>query len=101
MFGFVKTTLSGALISTGVVLIFNGITEHPWFQEWNEVAIFCGIIALILAILIISSIDKWQEIQKRKELETIDEHTSEKVNNLARAIAEEKILEFLKEIEQE
>jgi len=101
VYGFVKTTLSGALISTGVVLIFNGITEHPWFQEWNEIAIICGFIAVSLAIIIIASIDKWREIQKRKELETIDEHTSEKVNNLARAIAEEKILEFLKEIEDE
>ena len=49
-YGFVKTTLSGALISTGVVLIFNGITNHPLFQEWDEIAIICGVFAIFLAI---------------------------------------------------
>ena len=37
--GFVKTTLSGSLISTGVVLIFNGVTNHPLFDGINEIAI--------------------------------------------------------------
>ena len=65
--GFVKTTLSGALISTGVVLIFNGITEHPLFNGFNEVAIVVGFIALILAIVVIASIDKWFEKRRKEE----------------------------------
>ena len=73
IFGFVKTSLSGALISTGVVLIFNGITEHPLFNGWNEVAIVIGAISVISAIIVIASIDKWKEIKKREELATIDQ----------------------------
>jgi len=96
-YGFVKTTLSGSLISTGVVLIFNGITNHPLFNGWNEVAIVTGIVALIIAILVITSIDKYKEKTKKEELEAIDRQIDEK----AKRIAEEKVLEYLREIENE
>ena len=90
--GFVKTTLSGTLISTGVLFIFNGITNHPLFQGWNEISIVMGILALISAIIIIYIIDKWKETKKREELETIDQRAAE--------IAEEKILEAMKNLER-
>ena len=90
-YGFVKTTLSGSLISTGVVLIFNGVTEHPLFDGFNEVAIICGFIAIILAIAVITSIDRYKEKTKRAELEAIDQQIDER----AREIAEEKVLEYL------
>ena len=96
-YGFVKTTLSGSLISTGVVLIFNGITNHPLFHGWNEIAIVCGFVALLLAIIVITSIDKYKEKTKREELEAIDRQIDEK----AKRIAEEKVLEYLQEIENE
>lgn len=73
VYGFVKTTLSGAFISTGVVLLFNAITNHPMFRGWNEIAIIVGILAILIAIGIIYTIDKWKEIKKREELEIIDE----------------------------
>ena len=66
-----KTTLSGAFISTGVVLLFNGITNHPLFRGWNEIAIVVGILAILIAIGIIYTIDKWKEVKKREELEII------------------------------
>lgn len=94
-YGFVKTTLSGALISTGVVLIFNGITNHPLFQEWDEIAIICGVFAIFLAILVITSIDRYKEKTKKEELEAIDKQIDDK----ARQIAEEKVLEYLNKIE--
>lgn len=94
-YGFVKTTLSGALISTGVVLIFNGITEHPLFDGISEIAIIAGIFAIILAILVITSIDKYKEKTKKEELEAIDKQIDDK----ARLIAEEKVLEYLNKIE--
>lgn len=72
IFGFVKTTISGSLISTGVVLIFNGITQHPMFRGWNEVAIVVGALAILSAIIVIASIDRWKEKKKREELATID-----------------------------
>ena len=71
IYGFVKTTLSGAFISTGVVLLFNGITNHPMFRGWNEIAIVVGILAILIAIGIIYTIDKWKEVKKREELEII------------------------------
>ncbi len=72
IYGFVKTTLSGAFISTGVVLLFNGITNHPMFRGWNEIAIVVGILAILIAIGIIYTIDKWKEVKKREELEIIE-----------------------------
>ena len=94
-YGFVKTTLSGALISTGVVLIFNGITNHPLFNGINEIAIICGFMAIVLAIVVITSIDRYKEKTKKEELEAIDKQIDVK----ARKIAEEKVLEYLDKIE--
>lgn len=96
MTGFLKTALSSSLISTGVVLIFNGITEHPLFRGFNEIAIISGFIALIIAILVIVIIDNWKDQKKKEELETINEHIDER----AIEIAEEKILEAMKNLEQ-
>lgn len=96
-YGFVKTTLSSSLISTGVVLIFNGITNHPLFTGLNEIAIVTGFIALITAIVVITSIDKYKEKTKKEELEAIDQQ----IDDRAREIAEEKVLEYLDKIEGE
>ena len=91
--GFIKTTLSGALISTGVVLIFNGITNHPLFKGFNEIAIVVGFIALFCAIAVIISIDKWVEKTKKEELEEIDKQIDER----AEQIANELIVKHLEE----
>lgn len=95
MYGFLKTTLSSALISTGVVLIFNGITDHPLFKGFTEIAIVVGFIAVFCAIAIIVSIDKFKEKQKKEELEAIDRQIDER----AKHIAQEKILEYLDRFE--
>ncbi len=96
MTGFLKTAISSSLISTGVVLIFNGITEHPLFTGFNEIAIISGFTALIIAILVIVIIDEWKDQKKKEELETINEHIDER----AIEIAEEKILEAMKNLEK-
>ena len=62
---------------------------------FNEIAIICGFIAIILAILVITSIDKYKEKTKREELEAIDKQ----IDDRAREIAEEKVLEYLDKIE--
>lgn len=92
-FGFIKTTLSSALISTGVVLIFNGITNHPLFRGFNEIAIITGLIAVILAIIIIVSIDRFKEKTKKEELEAIDKQ----IDDRAEEIANELIVKHLEE----
>ena len=94
--GFLKTTLSSSLIATGVVLLFNGITNHPLFYGINEIAIIVGTLMIILAIIIVVVIDKWKDKKKKEELETINEHIDER----AIKIAEEKILEAMENLEQ-
>lgn len=96
MTGFLKTTLSSSLIATGVVLLFNGITEHPLFNGFNEIAIIIGALMIMLAIIIVVVIDKWKDQKKKEELQTINEHIDER----AIEIAEEKILEAMKNLEQ-
>ena len=90
--GFLKTTISTSLISTGVVLLFNGITNHPLFHGWNEISIIIGALMITLAIISIILIDNWKDKKKKEELETIDKRAAE--------IAEEKILEAMKKLEQ-
>ena len=92
-FGFIKTTLSSALISTGVVLIFNGITNHPLFRGFNEIAIITGLLAVILAIIIIVSIDRFKEKTKKEELEAIDKQ----IDDRAEEIANDLIVKHLEE----
>ena len=94
--GFIKTTLSSSLIATGVVLLFNGITNHPLFHGWDEIAIVIGAFMILLAILIVIIIDKWKDQKKKEELETINEHIDER----AIEIAEEKILEAMENLEK-
>lgn len=94
--GFLKTTLTTSLISTGVVLLFNGITEHPLFNQWNEIAIIVGFGMIILAILTVIIIDQWKDKKKKEELEIINEHIDER----AMEIAEEKIRKAMDKLEQ-
>ena len=94
--GFLKTTLSSSLIATGVVLLFNGITNHPLFHGWDEIAIIVGTLMIILAIAIVIIIDNWKDQKKKEELEIIDKHIDER----AIQIAEAKILEAMKNLEK-
>lgn len=94
--GFLKTTLSSSLIATGVLFLFTGITNHPLFQGWHEISIIVGALMILLAIAIVILIDNWKDQKKKEELETINEHIEER----AMEIAEEKILEAMKNLEQ-
>ena len=95
--GFLKTTISSALISTGVVLIFNSLTNHPMFEGFYEAGLVIGISAIILAILIIVSIDKYKEGKKKEELETIESYIDRK----AEEIANMKVLRNLEKLEDD
>lgn len=94
--GFLKTTLSSSLIATGVLFLFTGITNHPLFNGWHGASIVVGAIMIILAIIIVVIIDNWKDQKKKEELETINEHIDER----AIEIAEEKILEAMKNLEK-
>ena len=94
--GFLKTTIATSLISTGVVLLFNGITDHPLFNQWSETAIVVGALMIIMAVVSILLIDQWKDQRKKEELEIINKHIDER----AIEIAEEKILEAMTNLEK-
>lgn len=94
--GFLKTTLSSSLIATGVVLLFNGITNHPLFHGWNEISIIIGALMIMLAIIIVVIIDNWKETKKKEELDIINKHIDER----AIKIAEDKILDAMENLEK-
>ena len=96
MTGFLKTTLSASLISTGILFLFTGINNHPLFNGWHGASIVVGAIMIILAIGIVMVIDQWKDKKKKEELDIINEHIDER----AMEIAEEKILEAMKNVEK-
>ena len=105
IFGFVKTTLSGAFISIGVVLITDGLTKNPLTLHGQRLPITTGVLFICLALWIIISIDKWKEKQKKEELETIDNKIEEQsriihndLDRLSREIAKELVEEELEKI---
>ena len=94
--GFLKTALSSSLISTGVLFLFTGITNHPLLNGWHETSIIVGAIMIIIAIAIVILIDHWKDQKKKEELETINEHIEER----AMHIAEEKVFEAMEKLEK-
>ena len=94
--GFLKTTISSSLIATGIVLLFNGITNHPLFGASNEISIIVGVLMILLAIGIVTLIDMWKDQKKKEELQIINEHIDER----AIQIAEEKIQKAMDKLEQ-
>lgn len=95
--GFVKTTLSSALIGGGVTLFLAGITEHPIIIQnpWYQSNI--GLAAIIVGILIVYLIDIQRRHYKKKEINVYNEALKEK----AKIIAEEMVQKQLQEIEEE
>jgi uncharacterized membrane protein len=92
--GFFKTTLSTGLISVGITLIFSSLTNHPMFHGWNEVGLFFGCLAIILAILLVYIIDLYKKNHKIEEYARMNRNNRE----LAREIASEMVEEKLKEM---
>ena len=95
--GFLKTTVSSAMITTGVVLLFDSITDHPYFKDWNEIGIVLGTASIIIACIYIAMIDKWKEDRKKEELDTIEDY----INMKAEEIANMKVLRKLEELEDD
>lgn len=94
--GFLKTTISSSLITTGVLFLFTGITDHPLLQGMPEISIIVGALMILLAIIIVVIIDNWKEHKKKEELEIIDKTINEK----AEKIAERKILEAMSKLDK-
>ena len=96
IFGFAKTISSTTLITLGIGLLIDGITNHLRWRGYNQTELIVGILTLIIGVIIVIIIDTWKDKKKKEELEIIDKTIDQK----AEEIAEKKILEAMKNIEQ-
>lgn len=96
VFGFAKTISSTTLITLGIGLLIDGISNHLRWRGYNQVELRIGILALTIGVIIVILIDIWKNKKKREELEIIDKTIDEKANE----IAERKILEAMEKLEQ-
>lgn len=65
---FVKTAVSTTLIALSFNFIFDGFHKHP--NDHNEILL--GIIAFLIAMLVIFIIDKYHQKVRELELKSID-----------------------------
>ena len=94
---YAKTITTTTLVSSGIGLIITGLSTRMTNKGFSDVELQLGVISIALAIVITLIIDKWAETRKKEELELIDKT----IDDRARQIAEEKVLEYLREIENE
>lgn len=95
--GFLKTTISSGLIATGIVSIFAGIIDHPLLKGYHEIGILVGMIAIGLAIILITFIDQYDEKKKKEELEIIDSKIEDKAEEVARKLVDKELEKILEE----
>lgn len=91
---YVKTITTTTLVSSGIGLLITGLSTRMTNKGFSDVELQLGVISIVLAIIITLIIDKWAEIRKKEELELIDKT----IDDRARQIAEEKVLEYLNKI---
>ena len=91
---YAKTITTTTLVSSGIGLLITGLSTRMTNKGFSDVELQLGVISIVLAIMITLIIDKWVEIRKKEELELIDKT----IDDRARQIAEEKVLEYLNKI---
>ena len=91
---YAKTITTTTLVSSGIGLLITGLSTRMSNNGFSDVELQVGVISIILAIIITLIIDKWAEKKKKEELTLIDKT----IDDRARKIAEEKVLEYLDEI---
>lgn len=94
---YAKTITTTTLVSSGIGLIITGLSTRMTNKGFSDVELQLGVISIALAIVITLIIDKWAETRKKEELELIDKT----IDDRAKQIAEEKVLEYLEKIEGE
>ena len=92
---YAKTITTTTLVSSGIGLLITGLNTRMTDRGFSDVELQLGVISIILALVITLLIDKWAESRKKEELELIDKA----IDDRARQIAEEKVLEYLDKIE--
>ena len=91
---YAKTITTTTLVSSGIGLLITGLSTRMTNKGFSDVELQLGVISIVLAIIITLIIDKWVEIRKKEELELIDKT----IDDRARQIAEEKVLEYSNKI---
>lgn len=93
---FVKSAVSTTLIALSINFFFNGFMEHP--RNFEEMLL--GIIAFLLAIVVIFVIDSYHQKVREMELKSID--SNQKINSLTEdylnEVVEKVIKKKLKEV---
>lgn len=87
---FVKSAVSTTLIALSINFFFNGFMEHP--RNFEEILL--GIIAFLLAIVIIFVIDSYHQKVREMELKSID--SNQKINSLTEEYLDEVIEKVIK-----
>lgn len=94
---FAKTVTTTTLVSSGIGLLITGMHNGMTNSGFKYIELQVGVICLVIAIIIVTIIDRWAEKKKKEELDIIDKEIDER----AEKIAEELVLKHLEEIENE
>ena len=111
LFGFVKTNISGVLISSGVTILLSTLLTNSVFAGYKYYGVILGITAIICGEIGTAAIDYWKEKDKKRELQTIDKQIldskkevileRELMRKYAADIAHELVREELHHIEEQ
>nr|WP_295605820.1 hypothetical protein [uncultured Methanobrevibacter sp.] len=80
--GFVKTTLSAALIGSGASVLLSGLCNHPFLLQNPFYNSIVGLMSLIIGVIIVYLIDVERRNYKKKEIQVYQEKYKEDVEKL-------------------
>lgn len=90
---FIKSAVSTTLIALAINFIFNGFMEHP--RNFEEILL--GVIAFLLAIVVIFVIDSYHQKVRELELRSIDSNCEVMKSNLTDKYLDEVVEKKVKE----
>ena len=95
--GFVKTTLSAALIGSGASVLLSGLCNYPFFLENPFLNSVIGLAGIIVGVLIVILIDLDRKRYKKKEIE----YYATELQKLSVDIASQMIKHDIEELHEE
>lgn len=97
--GFVKTTLSSALIGGGVTFFLTGINNHILLGGSPIYQANIGIVAIILGVFIVYVIDLEKKYYKKTEIQEYNNILQEQAHKIATKLVEQELTKIGKENE--
>lgn len=80
--GFVKTTLSAALIGSGASVLLSGLCNHPFLLQNPFYNSIVGLMSLIIGVIIVYWIDREKRDYKKKEIQVYQQKYKEELEKL-------------------